>query len=151
MGRLLPYPVSPLARLQRAVAENRNPIPFGRLVGFHPVEIEAGRAVIEVETGDDHLNPNGRAHGGLIATIADSAMGLAHISTLNEGEQSATVELKVNYLRAAGPSRLRATGTVVKNGRTLAYVECDVLDGEGRLIARASGTFIRLTPSSSGV
>lgn len=114
-------------------------------MGFHAVEVEEGRAVIELDTEDHHLNTMGRLHGGVLCTIADTAMGIAHACSLPEGKTSATVEMKINFLRpVAAGIKLRAEGKVVRNGRTVAMVECDVTDEKGRLVARANGTFMTI-------
>jgi uncharacterized protein (TIGR00369 family) len=67
-------------------------------------------------------------------------MGLACAATLAAGETCTTVDLKVNFLRPFEDGVLRAIASVIKRGRTLSYVECDVVDSEGRLIARSSST-----------
>lgn len=109
-------------------------------MGFRVTAIEPGEAVIEMQAGPEHANPNGVLHGGVLCTIADSAMGIAHATTLGEGEAATTLELKINFLRPVWRSRLRAVGKVIKRGKTISLVECDVTDETGRLVARASST-----------
>ncbi|HMB05671.1 MAG TPA: PaaI family thioesterase, partial [Isosphaeraceae bacterium] len=65
-------------------------------------------------------------------------------ATLGEGETFTTIELKINFLRAVRKATLTAEARVVKAGSTLGYVECDVKDRTGRLIARAASTCMKL-------
>jgi uncharacterized protein (TIGR00369 family) len=71
-------------------------------------------------------------------------MGMAFASTLDEGETFTTLELKINFLKPVWTGRLVATGRVVKGGRTIGLVECDVVDEKERLVARASSTCMTL-------
>lgn len=120
------------------------PAPVMRLVGLALKSAEPGRAVLEMEADERHHNPGGTLHGGVLCDLADAAMGFAFAATLEEGEGFTTVELKINFLRAIRRGRLRAEGRVVKRGKTLSYIEADVTDGEGSLVARASSTVMVL-------
>src|SRR5262245_65181211 len=118
--------------------------PVGRLIGFNLVSIEPGNAVIEFEATESHRNPMGTLHGGILCDIADAAMGMAYASNLNEGESFTTLELKINFLKPLWNARLTSTGRVVKQGRTVGMVECDVTDDKGSLVARATSTCMTL-------
>ena len=120
------------------------PPPIGRLLGFVLKSIEPGRAVFEMEAGERHHNPMGTLHGGIYCDLADAAMGWAYAATLAEGESFTTVELKINFLRAVRQATLTAEAKVVKAGSTLGYVECEVKDEQGRLVAKASSTCMKL-------
>jgi uncharacterized protein (TIGR00369 family) len=120
------------------------PPPVGRLLGFVLKGIEPGRAVFETEAGERYHNPMGTLHGGVYCDLADAAMGYAYAATLAEGETFTTVELKVNFLRAVRKATLTAEARVVKAGSALGYVECDVTDQAGNLVARASSTCMKL-------
>jgi uncharacterized protein (TIGR00369 family) len=120
------------------------PPPVASLIGFELTAIEPGRAVIELVAEARHANPMGTVHGGILCDIADAAMGMAFASTLDEGETFTTLELKINFLKAVWTGRLVATGRVVKGGRTIGLVECDVVDEKERLVARASSTCMTL-------
>jgi len=87
----------------------------------------------------------GTVHGGVLCDIADAAMGFAFATTLAEGESFTTIELKINYLRPVWKARLRATGRIVKRGRKIGLVDCDVADENGALVARASSTCMVLS------
>ena len=86
----------------------------------------------------------GTLHGGVYCDLADAAMGYAYAATLAEGETFTTVELKINFLRAVRQGRLTADAKVVKAGSALGYVECDVTDQAGKLVARAASTCMKL-------
>jgi uncharacterized protein (TIGR00369 family) len=118
--------------------------PIARLLGFVVKSIEPGHAVFEMEADERHHNPMGTLHGGVYCDLADAAMGYAYAATLGEGETFTTIELKINFLRAVRKATLTAEARVVKAGGTLGYVECDVKDETGRLVARAASTCMKL-------
>jgi uncharacterized protein (TIGR00369 family) len=128
-------------KMQRGEAP---PAPIGRLLGFVLKVIEPGRAVFEMEADERHHNPMGTLHGGVYCDLADAAMGYAYAATLGAGESFTTVELKINFFRAVRQGKLTAEARVLRAGTTLGYVECDVKDGEGRLVARAASTCMKL-------
>jgi uncharacterized protein (TIGR00369 family) len=120
------------------------PPPVMRLVGFRLTEVSKGRAVMEMEATEAHANPMGTLHGGILCDIADAAMGIAYASTLERGESFTTLELKINFLKPVWRAKLRATGRVVKRGRTVGLTECDITNEQGELVARASSTCMTL-------
>ena len=124
--------------LKRRVASEA--LPLGQALGMSATEFEPGRVTFAIDVGPVHANPMGTVHGGVLTTLADSAMGIALASTLEDGETFTTVELKINFLRAVRSGRLSATGTIRQAGRTIALTTCDVVDGEGRLVAHATAT-----------
>jgi uncharacterized protein (TIGR00369 family) len=115
-------------------------VPIARLIGFAANEIADGRAVVTLAAGPQHANPMGTLHGGVLCDIADAAMGLAFASTLAPGESFTTVELKINFFRPIWEARLRAEGKVVRRGSAVGYVECEIADEAGRLVAKSSST-----------
>ena len=121
-----------------------NDVPVARLIGFKAEQIGDGRAVATLAAGPQHANPMGTLHGGILCDIADAAMGLAFASTLAAGESFTTIELKINFFRPVWEAQLRAEGKVVRRGGTVGYVECEVTDEAGRLVAKASSTCMAL-------
>src|SRR5215813_9956300 len=117
-----------------------NDVPVGRLVGFEVKELGDGRATIVLSAGPQHANPMGTLHGGILCDIADAAMGLAFASTLAQDESFTTVELKINFLRPVWQAELKAQATVLQRGRTVGYVECEIMDEHERVIAKATST-----------
>jgi uncharacterized protein (TIGR00369 family) len=116
------------------------PPPAAELVGFRMLSFGDGESRFEMETERRHHNPMGTVHGGILCTLADSAMGMAFASTLGEGETFTTLELKVNYLRPVFEGKLFAKAKVVHRGRTVGMVECDVATEDDRLVAKAVST-----------
>jgi uncharacterized protein (TIGR00369 family) len=134
-----------LEAMKQFLTDERLTPPVARTVGFRPTEIEAGRAVFELETDPArHANPMGTVHGGVLCDLADAAMGMAWASQLDEDETFTTLELKINFLKPVWRARLRAVGHVVKGGRTVGLVECDIFDESEALVARASSTCLTL-------
>jgi uncharacterized protein (TIGR00369 family) len=120
------------------------PPPVGRLIGFVMKSVEPGIAVFEMEVDDRHHNPMGTLHGGIYCDLADAAMGFAYAATLAEGETFTTVELKINFLRAVREGTLTAEAKVVKAGSSVGYVECEVKDQTGKMVAKAASTCMKL-------
>ena len=114
--------------------------PAAELVGFRMLSFGNGESSFEMDAGRRHHNPMGTVHGGILCTLADSAMGMAFASTLGEGETFTTLEIKVNYLRPVFEEKLVAVAKVVHRGRTVGMVECDVTTENGKLVARAVST-----------
>ncbi|MFI9779205.1 PaaI family thioesterase [Streptomyces sp. NBC_01003] len=115
---------------------------IGRLLGMRFDEVDHGRIVISLDTRPDFANPLGTVHGGIAATLLDSVMGCAVHTTLPAGAGYTTLELKVNYIRAARTDGqiLTAEGNVIHAGRRTATAEGKVLDDQGKLIAHATTT-----------
>ncbi len=122
----------------------RKDVPVARLIGFEAKEIGDGRAVVTLAAGERHANPMGTLHGGILCDIADAAMGMAFASTLAPGESFTTIELKINFFRPVWEARLQAEGRVVRRGSTIGYIECEITDEGGRLVAKASSTCMAL-------
>jgi len=125
------------------------PPPIGRLLGLVLKAIEPGHATFEMKVDERHHNPMGTLHGGIYCDLADAAMGYSYAATLGEGETFTTVELKINFFRPVRAGTLTAEAKVIKNGSTLAYVECDVKDQNGKLVAKAASTCMKLLRSRS--
>jgi uncharacterized protein (TIGR00369 family) len=120
------------------------PPPVAELLGIEFVGLEDGVCTMKLEADERHSNPMGTIHGGVIGDVADAAMGMAYFSQLEPGESFTTLELKINFVRPFWTGTLLAHGRVVHRGRTVGLTECDVVDAEGRLIARASSTCMTL-------
>ncbi|MEW6349465.1 MAG: PaaI family thioesterase [Thermodesulfobacteriota bacterium] len=133
-----------LDRIHAMLSGRVAPPPIAELIGFTLSSVEEGRAVIRFEAEERHANPMGSLHGGVMCDIADAAMGMAYASTLGPGESFTTLELKINFLKPFWKGTLHAIGEVVKRGNTVGFVECDVQDDKGQLIAKASSTCMTL-------
>ncbi len=126
------------------IARGRDAVPVAKLIGFDLADIKDGQAMVSLEAGPQHANPMGTLHGGILCDIADAAMGMAFASTLGAKESFTTVEFKINFFRPVWKAQLRAEGKVVRRGRTIGYLECDIVDENGRAIAKASSTCLVL-------
>jgi uncharacterized protein (TIGR00369 family) len=113
-------------------------------VGARLTEVDAGRAVVELDAHAGHRHPGGVVQGGIITQIADAAMGMSLLTLQPEGEANTTIELKINFVRPVVEGRIRAVGRVVEMRRTLLFGEADVIDSDGRLVARASSTCLAI-------
>ena len=120
------------------------PAPIGKLLRLKVMNVSVGRATVEFEATNDHASPLGTLHGGVLCAIADAAMGVAYGTTLADGETFTAIELKINFLRPIWKATLRARARVVRAGKTVGLVECDVADEQERLVARASCTCMTL-------
>ena len=130
---------------RRMIAGEIDAPPIAHTVGFRMTAIGDGTARFEMDASPErHANPMGTLHGGVYCDLADAAMGYAYAATLAEGESFTTVELKINFLRAVRQGRLTAEAKVVKAGGALGFVECEVKDQTGQLVAKAASTCMKL-------
>lgn len=129
-----------LDMMQRMIRGEHPPAPVAQLIGFRLLAVQPGESLFEIETSQKHANPMGTLHGGILCDVADAAMGVAFGSTLDDGESFTTLELKINFLRPVWNDKLRVIGKVVKRGKSVGLVECDVTDSKGVLVARCSST-----------
>ena len=132
------------AQVEKMARGEAPPPPVAQLIGFRLTSVKPGEATVMLEADERHTNPMGTLHGGILCDIADAAMGIAYAATLQAEESFTTLELKINFLRPIWKATLTAVGRVVKKGRTVGLVECDVTDEEGALVARASSTCLTL-------
>ena len=111
-------------------------------IGIEITGFGGGDCTVECIVAEHHLNLGGVAHGGLHATMLDTAMGGALVSTLAKEEWCATAQLDISYLNAAtSGTHLTARGRVVRRGRSLAHMEGDMVADDGSVVATAKGTW----------
>lgn len=138
--------------LLRAVRAGDLPTPpVAATLGFAGFDVDAGWASFRLVPGEYHYNPSGVVHGGILASLADTAMGCAVQTTLPAGEGFVTLELKTNFVRAVTveTGEITAIGEVLHRGRRVATAEARVIDGAGRLLAHASTTCLLLEGEGS--
>lgn len=140
--------LSGLEYLQKIVAGELPRPPISALMNFGLAELSEGRAVFTVEPAEYHYNPIGVVHGGLAATLLDSAMGCAIHSTLPAGVGYTTLEIKVNYIRpmTVGMGDVRCEAQVIHVGGRTATAEGKVVDASGKLYAHATTTCLIFRP-----
>lgn len=125
--------------------------PIAETLDFTAVEFGDGTAVFEFSPAEFHENPLGTVHGGVLATLLDSALGCAVQTKLSGGASYTTIELKVNYIRPllAGAGPVRCAAQVVHVGGRIATAEGRALGADGRLYAHATTTCMVLRPEGS--
>ena len=114
--------------------------PISQLIGLKVDPGPPGEAVVHLDVNQKMHNPMGSVHGGVIALLADAAMGIAFGRTLNDQSSFATIEMKVSYLRPVKDSLLTATARLISRGLRVGFVECAIIDAREKEIARASCT-----------
>lgn len=130
---------------QRAFAENAlHSLPFAKLIGMKLVDLRPDEAVISIEMRDDLRQPSGILHGGVTATLIDTAMAFAVRTRLPVDEATATIDLTVHYLRPHITGIFTCTAKVVRAGKRIFTVSADVHSEEGKLIATAISTYTRV-------
>jgi uncharacterized protein (TIGR00369 family) len=124
--------------LSADLAERMAATSFYPWFGFSIVSARRGEVEIAMEAEPHHLNLQGLVHGGVIATMLDSAAGMSVKTTLEEGRRHVTAQLSVTYLSPAQPGRLLARGKALRVGVSIAHAESEVLDDRGRAVAKAT-------------
>lgn len=113
---------------------------FVETLGVHGGTVADGTAHLRLDATDRHLNEAGTVHGGVLATLVDTAMGRAVRSRTGETDVPGTSQLTVTYLRPGGPGALEVTGRISKQGEHLTVCEADV-EQDGRSLVHAVATF----------
>ncbi|GHD42162.1 PaaI family thioesterase [Streptomyces galbus] len=127
----------------RDVLAGRLPAPpISATLGFTLEEVEPGRAVFAMEPGEEHYNPIGSVHGGVYATLLDSAAGCAVQSVLPAGTGYTSLDLTLKFLRpiTVDTGKVRAVGTVLNQGRRTALAQAELFDTTDRLLAHATSS-----------
>lgn len=127
-------------RLEAALAS----VPFARLLGLELGAIEPGAATLHLEVREELRQVRGLLHGGVTASLVDTATAFAIITLLAKGESTATVDLTIHYLRPVLSGRLTAEARVLRAGRRLLTVSASVTDEAGSLVATALTTYAKL-------
>lgn len=124
------------------------PPPIAALLGMDLREVSAGRVVFALQPAEYHYNPIGSVHGGVAATLLDSAMGCVVQSMLQAGQWYTTLEIKVNYLRALTEhtGMVYCEGKIIHLGGRTATAEGRITDEAGKLYAHGTTTCIVLRP-----
>lgn len=118
-------------------------VPFARLLGIEVDSVEPGHAVLSMKLRHEHMRNNAIAHGGVIATLIDSAMAIAIMALLEENERTVTVDLTIHYLRPVPEGSAKASARVVRAGRRVVTVSAELFDADGKLAATAISTYLR--------
>ncbi|MCW2704400.1 MAG: thioesterase superfamily protein [Blastococcus sp.] len=125
------------------MSDETGPGGFAGRLGVVVEKVEEGTSHLGFQATEDHLNPAGTVHGGVLATLVDTAMGTAVRSATGDGDVPATSQLTVTYLRPGKPGRLAVTARVRTRGEHLTVCEADV-EQDGRSLVHAVATFALL-------
>ena len=134
--------MSGLENLKAILAGELPPPPIAELIGMRLAEVSEGRAVFTIEPAEYHYSPLGMVHGGIAATLLDSAMGLAVVSMLPAATGFTTLELKVNYVHPITDKTgmLYCEGKFIHMGGCIATAEGRLSDASGKLYAHGTTT-----------
>lgn len=127
-----------------AVQEMVHDSPYPSLIGMKIASLEFDRCRIELALRRDHLQPFGIVHGGVIATLIDTATFWAAFMRLPEDAGLVNVDLKLNYLKAVVDGHLRAEGECLRFGRQISYTVASVYDDADALVAHGTSTMMAL-------
>jgi uncharacterized protein (TIGR00369 family) len=132
------------AEREQAIRKKFESNNFSRHLGFEIDLLDTDRARLGVTVRDQLLQLQGVMHGGAIASLIDTAVAFAIAVSSDADSRFTTVEMKINYIRPIRAGRVVAEARLVQNGRRIVVGDCDVIDAEGKLAAKALVTYIRL-------
>lgn len=115
-------------------------------IGFEIVDAERGRALLQLNVQHKHRQIQGVVHGGVLASIADSAGGMATYMSVPKGSRVVTLEMKINFLEGVPGGTVTAKAKVLRLGRHTSVVDCEVRNAN-RLVAKALNTYFVLPPA----
>lgn len=127
-------------RIERSLAA----VPFAKLLGIQIESVVPGRAVLALPIREDHKQNDRIVHGGVIASLIDSAMAFSIIPLLAPEERTTTVDLTIHYLRPLSEGVAKASAKVVRAGRRVIVVSAELVDHKNQLAATALSTYLRL-------
>lgn len=112
-----------------------------RLLGMRVESFGNGEAVLAIDFDPKLLQPMGVAHGGVMATLADSAVAVALLGLLQEIRNISTIEMKVNYFRPFIKGTMRAKACIIQKGNSIAVGDVDITDEHGKPLGKALMTY----------
>jgi uncharacterized protein (TIGR00369 family) len=127
-----------------AVQDIVHTAPYPQLIGMKIAALEFDRCRIELALRNDHMQPFGIVHGGVLATLIDTATFWAAFMRLPEDAGLVNVDLKLNYLKAVVQGHLRAEGECLRAGRQISYTVASVYNEDDELVAHGTSTMMAL-------
>ena len=121
------------------------PSPATKTLGIKILELTEGRSLVEMMVDANYHNMSATMHGGIMADIADAAMGIAVSTTTSTEEDFTTMEFKISFFRPHVKGALKAEGTVAKRGKRVAFTEAVLTNDQKQIVAKANGTWLFLT------
>jgi acyl-CoA thioesterase len=125
---------------------------FGRMIGMDFEIIEPGKVVYKLEISDNHLATPNAAHGGCLSALLDATMGVGALSLMEKDfSVVSTLEMKVSFLESVLKNdHLFSTSKIIRKGKKIIFVEADIENQNGQLVAKGSGTFILVDGFKAG-
>jgi uncharacterized protein (TIGR00369 family) len=130
---------------QERVEQAIRAVPFAKFLGIELESIEPGRATMSLQIREELKQNVGVVHGGVVASLIDSATAFAILPLLKDDERTTTVDLTISYLRPLIDGRISATARVVREGGRIVVLSAELHDETGNLAATALSTYIKLT------
>jgi len=127
------------------IAEMKRRVPYWGTLGLELLEIGDGRATMAVTFRPQHLQ-NGVMHGGVVASLIDSACACAALSRIHPDAHATSVNLQVTYLKAVTGGRLTARAECLRAGRRILFTEARVVNDAGELVATGTSQLVRIAP-----
>jgi acyl-CoA thioesterase len=125
----------------KQVMKVANSSPYYRLLGMRVKDIKGGKSRIEMRFRQDLTHPYGIAHGGAIASLADSAVAMALIDLVDPKDRIATIEFKINFLASVDEGELAAHAKIIHKGSKTAVGDVEVFNESGKLVAKLVATY----------
>jgi acyl-CoA thioesterase len=130
---------------RRRVEAAREGVPFLKLLGIEIESVAPGTATLSVAVREELMRNDRIVHGGVMASLIDSAFAFAIIPMLSDGERTVTVDMTIHYLRPLSSGVAKATARIVRAGRRVITVSAELFDENEKLAATAVSTYLRIT------
>lgn len=130
---------------RRRVEAAREGVPFLKLLGIEVESVGPGTATLLVPVREELMRNDGIVHGGVMASLIDSAFAFAIIPILADGERTVTVDMTIHYLRPLRSGVAKASAGIVRAGRRVITVSAELFDENDKLAATALSTYLRIT------
>ena len=130
---------------RRRVEAAREGVPFLKLLGIEIESVAPGTATLSVAVREELMRNDRIVHGGVMASLIDSAFAFAIIPMLSDGERTVTVDMTIHYLRPLSSGVAKATARIVRAGRRVITVSAELFDEKEKLAATAVSTYLRIT------
>lgn len=123
----------------------RYPTAISTTLDMHIDAISPGSATISIAASPErHGNQQGTVHGGLLAELADAAIGTAHSTLMHEGETFTSLDLQIRFCRPVWHNTLQAVAVAVQQGQRISHYRCDIYREDSKLVATATSTVMTL-------
>ena len=138
-------PITEITQEHKDYAANAlHSLPFAQLIGMRLEDLKMDKATISVEIRDDLRQPSGVLHGGVTATLIDTAMAFAVRTRLEPTAATATIDLTVHYLRPLVEGRATCIAKTVRAGKRIFTVSAEVFNSDGKIIATGLSTYTKV-------